>query len=567
MLAFHKLGYRHEWYDAVKKGAQYLLDCQKPENKGGIDDGLLGGGKDPFGQYLGWRWTHDNAFAYLALMAAQRWANVEGDSLAGAAFSGGAGRVLAGINRYLHDPGSGVWQIAVDQSGTPLKNPHLPCLDASAPTYPSWIQYAPQMLDLPVAGATPSRIGDWIRSNFGDQGAIGYTCDDGLRTRKYPGFAFQACLVWLDSGQADYCAAALDWAEKSGLYQDSPDQNGVTGGWVDWIESAPEQGKRADWWLRFIDTSFYVTTAWSGGYDFFDALPAPVGVSPPAGSASDQTMTITFTDSFGYQDLGVVNILVNNFLDGRRACYLAYSQPSNVLYLVDDAGGTLLPGSVLTSSGTISNSQCTVSWSSSAVAANGNTLMLTLTFGFTASFAGSKVIYLAAGDVAGTNSGWQPMGVWQVPGGVPATTTAVVGMNPASGSGLGPAAFAFSFSDTMGFQDLGVVNILVNDFLDGRHACYLAYARSYNVLYLMNDNGDALLAGQPLSSGGTTSNSQCTVSWSNTPASGNGNSLTLALSIGFNSGFVGNRVFYLAARDVNEANNTGWQAMGSWTMR
>lgn len=112
-----------------------------------------------------------------------------------------------------------------------------------------------------------------------------------------------------------------------------------------------------------------------------------------------------------------------------------------------------------------------------------------------------------------------------------------------------------------------MVNILVNNFLDGRRACYLAYARASNVLYLVNDNGDALLPGQSLITSGTANNSQCTVSWSNTPISGNGNSLTLTLSITFSSGFAGYRVFYLAARDVNEGNNTGWQAMGSWAMR
>jgi hypothetical protein len=34
----------------------------------------------------------------------------------------------------------------------------------------------------------------------------------------------------------------------------------------------------------------------------------------------------------------------------------------------------------------------------------------------------------------------------------------------------------------------------------------------------------------------------------------------------FGAGFAGNRVFYLAARDVNELNNRGWQAMGSGTV-
>ena len=37
-------------------------------------------------------------------------------------------------------------------------------------------------------------------------------------------------------------------------------------------------------------------------------------------------------------------------------------------------------------------------------------------------------------------------------------------------------------------------------------------------------------------------------------------------NIAFTAAFNGNRIFYLAARDVNEANNTGWQSMGTWTV-
>jgi hypothetical protein len=84
-------------------------------------------------------------------------------------------------------------------------------------------------------------------------------------------------------------------------------------------------------------------------------------------------------------------------------------------------------------------------------------------------------MYLAARDVAENNSGWQRLGVWKVPGGSQTTTTAVVGMNPARGSGTG-GTFTFTFTDTKGANDLGVMNILVNDWLDGRHACYLACA-------------------------------------------------------------------------------------------
>jgi hypothetical protein len=48
-------------------------------------------------------------------------------------------------------------------------------------------------------------------------------------------------------------------------------------------------------------------------------------------------------------------------------------------------------------------------------------------------------------------------------------------------------------------------------------------------------------------------------------AVGSGNTLTLTLNVRFSSSFVGERIIYMAARDVAER-NSGWQAMGRWTV-
>ena len=293
--------------------------------------------------------------------------------------------------------------------------------------------------------------------------------------------------------------------------------------------------------------------------------PAPMAPSPQSGSGDSQAMVFTFADPRGWQDLGVVNILINNFIDGRNACYLAYSVPSSTLYLVNDAGAAQGPyaGSIaLGSSSTIQNSQCSVGLTSASGTSSMLTLMLSVTF--KPAFGGNKILFLAAGDAAQNNSGWVPLGVWLVPGAAQTTTTAVVGMTPTSGTGFGPIAYTFNFSDTKGYQDLGVENILINTGLDGRHACYLAYARQTNSLYLVNDNGDGLLRGQGTALAGSISNSQCTVTWANNPAAPNGNNFSVSLNIGFNPGFGPNLVFYLATRNVNEANSTDWHSSATW---
>lgn len=46
------------------------------------------------------------------------------------------------------------------------------------------------------------------------------------------------------------------------------DENSHTGGWVDWVEVQATPGSRANWWDRFIDTSFYAIAACNGGYNF-----------------------------------------------------------------------------------------------------------------------------------------------------------------------------------------------------------------------------------------------------------------------------------------------------------
>ncbi len=299
--------------------------------------------------------------------------------------------------------------------------------------------------------------------------------------------------------------------------------------------------------------------------EVFGALPVSqtpsVGlVTPSGGNTATQAFTFTFTDPQGYQDLDVVNVLVNNFLDGRVACYLAYSRPLNVLYLVNDPGTALLPGLVLNGSGTLSNSQCTVNGAGTSATGAGNTLTLTLNMTFPAGFGGNRIFYAAARDTA-NNSGWKGIGTWNVPG-LQIGQLTTMGVTPAQGAG-NAQTFTFTFTDTFGWQNLGVLNVLINDALDGRFGCYLAYSRPLNVLYLVNDTGTALLPGLLLNGSGTLANSYCTINGAGATATGNGNVVTLTLPVTFTSAFGGNRLLYMAARDVAE-NNSGWQAKGAW---
>ena len=300
--------------------------------------------------------------------------------------------------------------------------------------------------------------------------------------------------------------------------------------------------------------------------------PPSVGApNPGAGSGTSSNFTFTFTGPRGYQDLDVVNILINNVLDGRHACYLAYSVPSSVLYLVDDAGdggGPFAGGVQLGGTAKIQNSQCVVGLTSAT--GSGNTLTVALNVAFTGSFGGNKLLYAAARDISANNSNWQAMAVWQVPF-TPAGTIAVGSANPARGSAVGgtPQTFTLQLTDTKGASDFGVINLLVNSSIDGRQACYLAYVSSSNSLILIDDAGDVAgpYAGQILTGQNSIQNSQCLVTASGSSAQTSGNTLTLALNITFKSAFAGNRILYVAGRDQAGANNTDWQAVGTWTVQ
>lgn len=143
---------------------------------------------------------------------------------------------------------------------------------------------------------------------------------------------------------------------------------------------------------------------------------APVSVTPQNGAGTQGAFTFQFVDPKGWADLDFVNILFSPSLDPIHACYLGYSRPLNLLYLVNDAGTALLPEATLTTPGTLQNSQCGVDLSGSYIASDGYTFTLTLNMSFTPSFAGSKLVSLAARDHAQQNTGWMTLGSWLVPG-------------------------------------------------------------------------------------------------------------------------------------------------------
>ena len=284
----------------------------------------------------------------------------------------------------------------------------------------------------------------------------------------------------------------------------------------------------------------------------------PISVNPPSGVGSTQTFAFNYNIGGGITaSTSPLWVLINGALDGGNACYLSYNQPSGassaVLYLVGNSGpsapfaGSLTPSS----GGSISNSQCTVSGLSVSTAGS-DVVTVHLTITFLGGFSGKKIVYLGT-----TADGWHALGTWTVPGS-PSQLVSATGMTPARSS-YNPQAttasqfYSFTFNDSAGASSINKVNVLINNFVAGNAACYLAYFPSSQALYLVDDSGTGFVA-NPASG-----NSQCAIAAISSTASSQ--TLTVNLYVTFKSGLGGDRIAWTAATASN--GQTPWQPVGT----
>jgi Metallo-peptidase family M12 len=301
-----------------------------------------------------------------------------------------------------------------------------------------------------------------------------------------------------------------------------------------------------------------------GGGGTVNSAPAVVSVSPSSGSGSSQTFRLTVSDANGFGDLSSVQFTIGQSGASANSCNLAYGPPTNGLYLLNDARTAWMGPVKLGSSGSLSNSQCSVNMPASSASGSGTTLTVDLALSFTPSFAGTKNIYLYALDKANADSGWQTKGTWTIPGGAANQAPAVGTVTPSSGSGSSQT-FQLKVSDGSGFGDLTSVQMVVDQGLGRASSCYLAYGPPANGLYLLNDNQTQWMGPKALGSSGTLANSQCSVNLGASSASGSGSTLTMNVNLSFSNGFSGAKNVYAYALD-SQNQNSGWQTRGTWTV-
>jgi hypothetical protein len=275
--------------------------------------------------------------------------------------------------------------------------------------------------------------------------------------------------------------------------------------------------------------SFSLTNNMSAG------PPTVVSLSPNSGSGTEQTFKGVYSDPNGAADLGTLGLLLNTAVNGVDARYVLYYPATNLIYLKNNADTGLSAGITPGSTGSASNSQCTLTGTGSSYSASGTTATLTVALTFTGTFITPTNVYLYASETNTTasNSGWVKMGTWGVSAGLPT----VVSLSPSSGSGAAQT-FKGVYSDPNGATDLSTVRLLFNTAVNGVDACYVLYYPATNFLYLENNADTGLSAGVTPGSTGSASNSQCTLAGTGSSYSASGTTATLTVALTFTGTFV-----------------------------
>ena len=135
-------------------------------------------------------------------------------------------------------------------------------------------------------------------------------------------------------------------------------------------------------------------------------------LTPSMGAGAGQTIAFSFTDTAGASDIQAAGIVINTSFSAVNACFLYFSNGTNLLYLLTNSG-SVPAGMVIGSSGTLSNSQCSVNVGSSSVTLSGDTLRLNLALTFAPGFVGLNNVYMYAQNTT-VNSTWNLEGTFAV---------------------------------------------------------------------------------------------------------------------------------------------------------
>jgi hypothetical protein len=296
--------------------------------------------------------------------------------------------------------------------------------------------------------------------------------------------------------------------------------------------------------------------SWTG-YAASSQVPTP-SVSPASGAGMSQVFAFQTNDVNGYKYVAYEQILINSSINASSACSLLYYRGWNLLFLANDANNSWGSGAVLGTSGTLSNSQCSVNIGGSSSSGGGNDLYVNLAITFTSAFGGARNTYMYVTDHAFQVSGWQQVGTWIV------SSLTPVSVSPASGFGA-YRSFAVAYYDSAGYTDINEAKFLVQTSVNGVNACYLKYNVQTNGFYLTDDAASYWQGPVTPGTAGSVQNSRCILTGNTSSVSYSGGNLTATFGLSFTSAFSGAKNTYAYVNTVSGP-VAGWVQLGTWTI-
>ena len=158
------------------------------------------------------------------------------------------------------------------------------------------------------------------------------------------------------------------------------------------------------------------------------------------------------------------------------------------------------------------------------------------------------------------------------PAGAAATSTssANVGNQPPAEPLVDPgkiegraATLSVRFADSDGLNDLNWGQILINEDLTGRDACYVHWEQASHTIHLQNDNANQLLGPRAPGKAGFLENSQCRVDTMNVRVTEAAGSVTLQIPITLKASVGGSQRVYVRASDRN-LHTLEWVNVATW---
>ena len=366
----------------------------------------------------------------------------------------------------------------------------------------------------------------------------------------------------------------LSWSGSTGATSYNVKRSTTNGGPYTTVASSPGT-TYTDSGVNNGTTYYYVVTAANAGGESTNSnqamatpavnqAPSVVSVTPSSGSGlGPQTFSYVYSDPNGYQDIYVAQTILNTTPTWPGSCGTMYVVASSSVYLMKDDGSGWLGPVTIGQPGTLQNSQCTLNVGASSASGSGTNLTVNVALTFQPGFVGLKSNFMLVNDLfSNLTSGLQNRGTWTPS---PVTAPSAVSVTPNSGSGSGPQTFSYQYSEGSGYQNIYLVQTILNTTATWPGSCGTMYITAGSSLYLMKDDGSGWLGPVTIGQSGTLQNSQCTLNAGSSSASGSGTNLTVNLALTFQPGFIGLKNNFMLAYDVTNNLTSGLQNRGTWT--